>query len=274
MTKLKGITKSGGRKHELDKFYTKPEIAELCLKQLNLNEYDEIIEPSAGAGSFSNIIPNVTAYDIAPEAEGIIEQNWFDVSKERKMAAKTLVVGNPPFGENNKLAIQFINHSALFADDIAFILPLSFMKESIQKKIDANLHLSKSLILPKKSFLLNGEELDVPSVFQIWTYKEETRINPVRPTPVGFKFVPKTKEPDLYLQRIGGNAGNVGLDWENRNIQSNYFIKVHQGVSVDELLEDFRKLRFPYRDYGVGPRSISKKEVLLELKELGSKFVE
>lgn len=71
--KKKGTTKSGGRKHDLDKFYTKPEIAVQCiLKIKNLGSFNTIIEPSAGNGSFSkqlinldiNKNSNIIAYDI------------------------------------------------------------------------------------------------------------------------------------------------------------------------------------------------------------------
>lgn len=269
-----GITKSGGRKHVLDKFYTKPDIAKYCLSFLQLEKYSTIIEPSAGSGAFSNLIPNVTAYDLHPEQETIIKQNWLTVNFTRDTRNPILVVGNPPFGEQNKLAVDFINHSATFAHTIAFILPLSFMKESVQKSLDPYLHLQNWVILPKKSFILNGKEYHVPCVFQIWEHKDCLRTTPATPTPVGFSFIPYSKNPDFYLQRIGGKAGTVGLQWEHRSLQSNYFVKVHEGYEVEEIMEDFRKLTFPYKNYGVGPRSISKKEVLLELKTIGSKFVD
>ena len=42
-------------KYGLDQFYTKVNVAEKCLSTLSLNEYDIIIEPSAGEGAFFNI---------------------------------------------------------------------------------------------------------------------------------------------------------------------------------------------------------------------------
>ena len=45
-----------GKKCELDKFYTNPEIVENLLRYINLESYDFIIEPSAGNGSFFNKI--------------------------------------------------------------------------------------------------------------------------------------------------------------------------------------------------------------------------
>lgn len=60
----------------LDKFYTKKDIAKKCYNFLikhypNLNK-ETFLEPSAGAGSFLDFLPRYEAYDIAPEGEHII----------------------------------------------------------------------------------------------------------------------------------------------------------------------------------------------------------
>ena len=54
------------KKHINDKFYTKPEVAINLISYLNIDEYDMIIEPSAGNGSFSNNInhKNLISLDI------------------------------------------------------------------------------------------------------------------------------------------------------------------------------------------------------------------
>ena len=105
------------RKIDTEKFYTKPEIAKFCLEHLDLNKYDRIIEPSAGNGSFSLLVPNCEAYDLAPENENIKQQDFFDFSVKR---GNILVFGNPPFGRQSSLAIKFINHAATFAKTVAF----------------------------------------------------------------------------------------------------------------------------------------------------------
>lgn len=53
-------------KVDLDKFYTPVSVAKKCIDLLNLSEYDTILEPSAGNGSFSKQIPNCIAYDLKP----------------------------------------------------------------------------------------------------------------------------------------------------------------------------------------------------------------
>jgi hypothetical protein len=72
---MAGETKSKGRKNLLDKFYTKSDIAKMCIDKINLSDFDLIIEPSAGSGSFSNNIEGCISYDIEPESDSIIKQD-------------------------------------------------------------------------------------------------------------------------------------------------------------------------------------------------------
>ena len=45
-------------------------------------------------------MPNAIGYDLYPEAENIIEADWFTVDKTQfKNYTNILVCGNPPFGE-------------------------------------------------------------------------------------------------------------------------------------------------------------------------------
>ena len=78
---MAGETKSNGQKDYLDRFYTPKEIVEKCLSVINLKEYDCIIEPSAGNGSFSNLIDGCFSYDIAPASEDIIQADWLKLDK-------------------------------------------------------------------------------------------------------------------------------------------------------------------------------------------------
>jgi predicted RNA methylase len=265
--KAKGTTKSGGQKHSLDKFYTKPEIAHELLQNLNLQSFTEIIEPSAGSGAFANLITDCIAYDLEPEAEGIIQADWFTVSRSKDEGSKILVVGNPPFGQQNSLAVSFINHAAQFADTIAFVLPLSFMKVGVQKRLNKNLHLVKHVILPKNSFTLHGAGMNIPCVFQIWEYdSQQTRTDKEIKPIEGFTFVKKSDNPDLYIQRVGGRAGMAGEDWQGRSEQSNYFIKLDSALfDKAEMIAMVNKLLFEERNLSVGPRSLSKQELLSSL---------
>ncbi len=110
---------------ELDKFYTPDETAKRCIDLAfkTFKGITEVIEPSAGAGSFSKQIDNCIAYDIAPEADGIIEQDFLKLKLPYKKGR--LIIGNPPFGDRNNLARSFYKHACTMAEYIGFILPIS-----------------------------------------------------------------------------------------------------------------------------------------------------
>jgi hypothetical protein len=113
---------------ELDKFYTPKATAEKCIAlmlkaiehKLQVTEY---LEPSAGCGNFSNLIQGCIAYDIEPQAEGILQADFLKLDLLYKEGR--VVFGNPPFGDRNNLARSFYKKSAKICDAIAFILPIS-----------------------------------------------------------------------------------------------------------------------------------------------------
>lgn len=262
-------TKSLGQKDMLDRFYTNPKIARECIEFLEcITEFDCIIEPSAGDGSFSNQIANCFAYDIQPENEAIQQADWFLLNKEQfKKYNNILVIGNPPFGQQNTLAINFFNEAARFANVIAFILPLSFKKRSVQNKLDINFHLIKEKNLNPNSFLLNNEKYSVPCVFQVWKRKDIKReVCKTKTTTSLFDFVDKDNA-DFRIQRVGGNAGKASLDL-NYSAQSNYFIKNNTQYSNEELINIINQTVFPEIEYTVGPKSLSKTELIITLETL------
>lgn len=251
-----GTTKCNGRKSELDKFYTIPQLAKALIDSLEISKYDKIIEPSAGNGSFSNLIPNCIAYDIAPDSNNIIEQDFLKLQIQYQ--ENTLIIGNPPFGVGCNLAIQFFNKSATLSDTIAFILPLTFRKPSIQNKLDLRFHLVKEIEIPKDSFTLNGEIISVPCVFQIWEKRTPNRQKKKSVTTTKyFKFVDR-ENANVRIQRVGGKAGFATTNLSGA-ISSNYFIKVD---NPEEFCNTINSLSFPTVNYTVGAKSLSKTELI------------
>lgn len=65
---------------KLDKFYTKPDIAEQCVsflkEKLPLIGKETYLEPSAGDGSFLAYLPRYAAIDIKPEGPNIQEADF------------------------------------------------------------------------------------------------------------------------------------------------------------------------------------------------------
>ena len=256
------------RETQLEKYYTKPSISKklvsIIQKQIKINKNDIIIEPSAGSGSFIPFLEPLTTkvffYDIVPEHKMIKKQDFLELKTNSLGKDKKIhVIGNPPYGRQSSLAKAFIKKAVLFADSICFILPLSFKKESLHKTFPLSWHLKYEYDLPMNSFTVNDMELDVPSVFQIWTKEKTLRKLPKKLEPVGFRFVSKDENPTFSMRRIGFYAGKVDMKTSDKSQESHYFIK------SDELLYDvFAEMSFSHNNT-VGPKSISKQEVLKKL---------
>ena len=264
-------TKSNGQKDIFDRFYTTPETVTKCLSLIDFSKYDCIIEPSAGTGNFIKQFPkevDIFGYDLNPEEEFIVKEDWFKVDKIQFNKYKSILVcGNPPFGQQNTLAISFFNEAAKFCETIAFILPLSFKKDSIKNRLDLNFHLINEIPLLDCEFLLKNEEnIKVPCVFQVWQREKNPR-KPVKlkTTTDLFDFVDKSNA-DFRIQRVGGNAGKASFDL-SKSASSNYFIKNKTKISNEELVEHINQLKFPTIEFTVGPKSLSKGELIAVLED-------
>ena len=167
------------RKEGLDKFYTLPEYSKKCIDKTcelyDIERWDLIIEPSAGNGSFFNQIlsDKKIGIDISPDNENIIKQDFLDYYPPENKGS-ILVIGNPPFGRVSSLAIKFFNHSAKWASVIAFIIPRTFRKISIQNRLDDRFHLVYDEELPNKPCCFTPV-MSVKCCFQIWEKKENKR---------------------------------------------------------------------------------------------------
>ena len=167
------------REQGLDKFYTIPSYSKKCINKVNeLYDNDSwglIVEPSAGNGSFYNQIEssNKIGIDIAPEIDGLVKQDFFTYQPPEN-TKRILVIGNPPFGRVSSLAIQFFNHAAHWADVIAFIIPKTFRRISVQNRLNDSFHLMYDEDVPDKpcSFTPN---MSVKCCFQIWKKIEKSR---------------------------------------------------------------------------------------------------
>jgi len=270
---LKGLYRN-----TIDKYYTKENVVELCLnffkKYIEIdNQKDLIIEPSAGNGSFilgiKSIINNYQFYDIEPQNEEIIKQDYllYDNSKIKHNFNKIHILGNPPFGRQSSLAIKFIKKSCEFCDTISFILPKSFKKNSLKKSFPLNYHLIFEYDLPDKSFLVDGNEHNVPCIFQIWEKRNIERNINEKMEPFNFIFVKKTDNPDISFRRVGVNAGMIDNKIDKKNIQSHYFIKFTNEKTLNENLNKLSSISFDFNNT-VGPKSISKQELIIKFNEL------
>jgi hypothetical protein len=84
--------------------------------------------------------------------------------------------------------------------------------------------------------------------------------------PIGYKFVKNSQEYDLVIRRVGGKAGHVFLSKLLKE-STNYFLKFENQDSLDFVLIN-SPLPIIEKDYVIGPRSISKPELIACINKL------
>ena len=226
----------------LDKFYTKPNIAEQCFcflqKHYPLISEEYFLEPSAGSGVFLPYLKQYDAFDIKPEGENIKQADFLTLTLSRY---DYVTIGNPPFGKRSKLAIDFFNHAAKYSKIIAFIVPVSFMKWNVQKELDKNFNLLSYTYLPENSFTSNNKDFSVRCVFQIWTkdsIKQNLRL--LKSPPI------KHKDFNLWQYNATPEAMKyIDENWKYALYRQGYkdYHKIFTKNNYDEILSDMKQNR-------------------------------
>lgn len=208
----------------LDKFYTQDAQAKKCYEFLHsvlAIEQDSLyLEPSAGNGSFLKYLNNYIALDIKPEGENIIEQDYL---KYEANFYNYITIGNPPFGTRSALAIDFFNKASTMSDVIAFIVPVSFMKWNVQKNLNSNFKLVDYFYLPFNSFLDNGKEFGVRTVFQVWVKSNSKYDNNI--IDLRLKKQPPISHEDFLIWQYNATPGAIKYieeDWKYATYRQGY----------------------------------------------------
>ena len=257
------------RTNEKDQFYTSPAVAKACvesvLKGLPYTRQALWIEPSAGNGSFLKELPEGIrriGIDIDPKCEEVQQTDFLTWEPPAGLPMMKVYFGNPPFGRQGSLARKFLEKAARSAQVLAFILPRSFMKPSMQTSIPRIFHLVSESEVEKNSFLVNEKPYDVPCVFQIWERRASERVLEEKVGTAGYSYV-KGNDWHLAVRRVGGLAGRAFLPGgEQLAAQSHYFLKFDPVLSEGKLADIQKKLCshiFPSNT--TGPRSLSQSEV-------------
>lgn len=236
--------KRGKRSHtseakKLEQYYTCPEfVSVMCLfvaMHIIFADY-LIIEPSAGSGAISGRLPKGSiSLDVAPNGKGIIKADFLsiDVDYDHDIA----VIGNPPFS----VAIEFFNHAANFSAVIAMILPRSFKKASIIRRLNKFFHLEAEMDVPRHAFRFEGKPYDVPAVLQVWKRKEVKRLDPPYYTSHAEFTFGRSEGANFVIQRVGANAGMIHHSFQLSD-QSHLFVTVTNPKRAKLVEENIRKL--------------------------------
>lgn len=256
----------------LDKFYTKPEIAKTCISRINdWNAWDLVVEPSAGNGNFFKHIPTTKkiGIDIKPGCDDVIEKDFF---KYVPKPGKILVIGNPPFGKNSSLAIKFFNHAARWANTIAFIIPRTFRRTSVQNRLDLRFYLSRDEDIPIKPCAFEPP-MSVKCCFQIWV-KREIRRNVIH-LPAAhndWEFLPlgpkddrnqptPPRNADFAILAYGGACGKIqSTGLEKLRPKSWHWIKSNIDKTV--LMRRFEKLDYSMSENTARQNSLGRSDLV------------
>ncbi len=267
------------RKNIKDQFYTHPDVSKHCINTL-LSKFADLstyiwVEPSAGNGSFLNQIPDnyeKIGMDIEPHAIDIQKEDFL-TWKPPTTTKKFLLIGNPPFGRQSSLAKGFIKKGCKFANVIAFILPKSFVKPSMNYVFDIYFHCIHTEDIQKNAFTINDSVYDVPCVFQIWEKKNIKREIESKVEPVGYKYVKKENEYHIAVRRVGVHAGKCYLkDEKDCSIQSHYFIQFEENCLEHLQIIMIKINNYVFPSNTVGPRSLSKTEVNRVINQILEEF--
>lgn len=239
------------KKDANDKFYTKPDLAKLCVNfmKMNIPNQDKYlwVEPSAGDGSFSSIVEGCLAYDLFPEGEDIIQQDWLD--KTLTIGGNWLMFGNPPFGsKKDKLSDKFIEAGIRRGCSyIGFVLPNTYRKFTKQKIFPLDWKLIGSISLPSDSFLLNGDDYHVPCSFQLWAKEADVNYRTTKGKiyTKDFSFVRKDST-DANLFIFGASPSKVILPREVTKNNRGYYLTTN--IPLDKVIQQLKSI--DWKKYG------------------------
>ena len=230
------------RDKEKDKFYTPIETSIKCISKINLSNYDLIIEPSAGNGSFTNNINhnNLISLDLYPENNNIIKQDWLKYKIPTKYK-NVLIIGNPPFGISNKLSKQFITHALGFYNvkTIGFILPNVYKKHTNQKILNKYWRI-KDIIEIENTFIKDKKNIKIPCSFFIFDKSQgkDLRFKPEKYKNIkDFEF---SNKDDFDIFVFGSSPKKIIKNPKPNN--RGYYIK--SKIGLDNLINNLKNINW------------------------------
>ena len=257
-----GNTRTAGS----EQFYTPVDQASTLLSELQKALPEEEwrgahwIEPSGGTGAFIDALlksgvqeRDITSFDIEPKHRLVKKANFLDHSTripELEDGRTIIAIGNPPFGRNSSLSVPFFNKLVKEGvNHIGFIIPKSWRKWSIERRLDSSAH--KVFDLDLKVDYVNDDGSparestgSLATVFQIWSVNSE--IPPrVKTRVVDRSLIRRVKpaEADLAMVIFGYSCGKLLWDGDfdrTRSVTTTTYLKV-PSQTVREALKRIEK---------------------------------
>ena len=226
------------RKTGTEQYYTPSTVAKHCVAVMDaITTRPTYLEPCGGTGSFIEALGNrdIVSYDIEPKHQAVLRTDNF-LTQDISHLHNVITITNPPFGRANSLCIPFFNKCADVSDYIAFIIPKSWRKWSVENRLD------------QRFWKIHDEELKIDyitdtkaskgrlaTVFQVWQRREQLR--PLTSVPDN-KIIIKVKDPkeaDVALTVFGHGCGQVLSDFQRVPNTTKMFLKLNHPKALEAL---------------------------------------
>lgn len=258
---MKGNTRVTGK----EQFYTPPDIAHDVVALVLANVPTALertwVEPCGGTGRFLDGfaaagVTRMWSCDIEPQDPRVELRDFLSMTAAdfTALGLKDAVVAtNPPFGRNNALSVPFFNQSALFADVIAFIVPRSWRKWSVQDRLDRHFDLVADEDLAIDYEGVDGKKLSergaLKTCVQVWVrqtgsdgdgglWRRPLHVVPDR----GYVTKVSPAEADVSLTIFGRGCGSVKTEFPRVGNTTQMFLKLKDNDVLEALLRvDFAR---------------------------------
>jgi len=238
------------RKTGVEQYYTPRGLAfDLSSKLVAITGIDyNFLEPAGGNGSFVDALSrlgakNIEAVDLYPKHPSVQKADFLSYEPKGR---NLVTVSNPPFGRNNSLSIPFFNHAAEHSDYIAFLVPRSWRKWSVQNRLDRRFHLISdqdvAVNYVTDSGIRIGTNNDLRTCFQIWEKRADLRPKlKVEDSGLVAKCAPE--EADIAVRVFGFGCGKVYREFPRVANTTLMFLTVSD-ARVFEVIEGLDYERF------------------------------
>ena len=261
--------KGNRRKTGKEQYYTLPETADACVKDMLkiVGTNHMFLEPCGGEGSFIEALINngvwkedILSFDIEPKHELVKKQNFLELPSW-ELPFGLITITNPPFGRANSLAKKFFNKAAEVSDYIGFIVPRSWRKWSVHNSLDKYFYLIEDKDLPTVCFYsTSGKEYsneNLRCVFQIWERRGERR---PKITVKDHGLIEKTTfaKADIEMVIFGWGCGKVIRDFDRKKKTTSIYLKVKN----EEVIKALEQIDFSQFSENVAyTQALSLKEI-------------
>lgn len=238
------------RKTGVEQYYTPKDLARNLSEELiAITGSDRsFIEPAGGNGSFVSALESlgvekIQAVDLYPKHPRVKNADFLTHNPK---GSNLVTISNPPFGRNNSLSIPFFNHAANHSEYIAFLVPRSWRKWSVQNRLDRRFHLISDRDVAVNYVTDTGERIgannDLRTCFQIWQRQDSLRPL-IRVQDQGLVKKCKPETADIAIRVFGFGCGKSYRDFPRVANTTLMFLTVLD-ARVFEVIEGLDYERF------------------------------